>query len=42
MRRQISPDQKRRVEELNLDFVGFMKESKPFYPNKELGADLLG
>lgn len=42
VRRQISPDQKRRVEELNLDFVGFMKESKRFYPNKELGAALLG
>jgi cell division protein FtsI (penicillin-binding protein 3) len=42
VRRQISPDQKQRVEELNLDFVGFMKESKRFYPNKELGAALLG
>jgi cell division protein FtsI/penicillin-binding protein 2 len=42
VRRQVSPDQKRRVENLNLDGVGFMTESKRFYPNKELGAHLLG
>jgi cell division protein FtsI (penicillin-binding protein 3) len=42
VRRQVSPDQKRRVEELNLDGVGFMTESKRFYPNKELAAHLIG
>jgi len=42
VRRQASPDQKRRVEELNLDGVGFMKESRRFYPNKELAAHVLG
>ena len=42
VRRQVSPDQKRRVEQLNLDGVGFMKENKRFYPNKELGAHVLG
>src|SRR5262245_11642241 len=42
IRRQISPDQKRRVEDLNLDSVGFIKESKRFYPNRELAAHLLG
>jgi cell division protein FtsI (penicillin-binding protein 3) len=42
VRRQVSPDQKRRVEALNLDGVGFMTESKRFYPNKELAAHLLG
>ncbi len=42
VRRQVSPDQKHRVEQLNLDGVGFMKENKRFYPNKELGAHVLG
>jgi cell division protein FtsI (penicillin-binding protein 3) len=42
VRRQISPEQRRRVEALNLDGIGFMKESKRFYPNKELAAHLLG
>ncbi len=42
VRRQASPEQKRRVEELNLDGVGFMTESKRFYPNKELAAHLIG
>ena len=42
VRRQISPEQKRRVEELNLDSVGFITESKRFYPNRELAAHLLG
>ena len=42
VRRQVSLDQKRRVEDLNLEGVGFMTESKRFYPNKELAAHLLG
>jgi cell division protein FtsI (penicillin-binding protein 3) len=42
VRRQISPEQTRRVTTLNLDGVGFMKEDKRFYPNKELAAHLLG
>jgi cell division protein FtsI/penicillin-binding protein 2 len=42
VRRQVSPDQARRVAGLNLDGVGFIKESKRFYPNKELAAHLLG
>jgi cell division protein FtsI (penicillin-binding protein 3) len=42
VRRQVSPDDRRRVEDLNLDGVGFIKESKRFYPNKELGSHLLG
>ena len=32
----------RRVAALNLDGIGFVKESRRFYPNKELAAHLLG
>jgi cell division protein FtsI/penicillin-binding protein 2 len=42
VRRQISPEQARRVAALNLDGIGFMKEDRRFYPNKELAAHLLG
>jgi cell division protein FtsI (penicillin-binding protein 3) len=42
VKRQISPDQSRRVAALNLDGVGFLKESHRFYPNKDLAAHLLG
>jgi cell division protein FtsI (penicillin-binding protein 3) len=42
VRRQVSPDQAQRVTALNLDGIGFTTESKRFYPNKELGAHLLG
>ena len=33
VRRQVAPDQAERVAALNLDGVGFTKESKRFYPN---------
>src|ERR1700680_4875948 len=42
VRRQVSPDESRRVAALNLDGIGFIKESRRFYPNKELAAHLLG
>src|SRR5262245_2631245 len=42
VRRQVTPDEARRVAALNLDRVGFLKESRRFYPTKELGAHLLG
>jgi cell division protein FtsI (penicillin-binding protein 3) len=42
IRRQISPDQARRISELKLDGVGFIKENKRFYPNKDLASHLLG
>ncbi len=42
VRRQISPEQAKRVAELNLDGIGFLKESRRFYPNKELAAALIG
>ena len=42
VRRQATPDQARRVAELELEGVGFMKEGRRFYPNKELASHLLG
>jgi len=42
VRRQIGPDQAKRVAALNLDGIAFIRESKRFYPNKELAAHLLG
>lgn len=42
VRRQVSPDEARRVAALNLDGIGFLKETRRFYPNKELAAHLLG
>ena len=42
VRRQVSPEQARDVAALNLDGIGSIKESRRFYPNKELGAHLLG
>src|SRR3954464_9443091 len=42
IRRQVAPDQAERVAALNLGGIGVMKESKRFYPNKQLAAHLLG
>jgi cell division protein FtsI (penicillin-binding protein 3) len=42
VRRQVSPEEAKRVAALNLDGIGFFKESKRFYPNKELASQLLG
>jgi cell division protein FtsI (penicillin-binding protein 3) len=42
VRRQVSPDAARRVAALNLDGIGFIKESRRFYPNTHLAAHVLG
>lgn len=42
VRRQASPAQARAVAALNLDGVGFLKEHRRLYPNRELAAHLLG
>jgi cell division protein FtsI (penicillin-binding protein 3) len=42
VRRQISPEQAQRIQALNLDAVGFIRESKRFYPNLQLAAHLIG
>jgi cell division protein FtsI (penicillin-binding protein 3) len=42
VQRQVSPDRARRVADLQLEGVGFMKENRRFYPKKELASHLLG
>ena len=42
VRRKATPEQARRVAALDLKGIGFNKEDRRFYPNKELGAHLLG
>src|SRR4051812_29661873 len=42
VRRQVSPEEAHRVADLKLEGIGFVKESRRFYPNKELAAHLLG
>jgi len=42
VRRHVSPEEAQRVAALNLKEIGFIKEDRRFYPNKELAAHLLG
>jgi cell division protein FtsI (penicillin-binding protein 3) len=42
VRRRVTPLEARRVADLKLSGVGFMKESRRFYPNRELAAHVLG
>jgi cell division protein FtsI/penicillin-binding protein 2 len=42
VRRQVSPDQARRVAELQMEGIGFVRENQRRYPNRELAAHLLG
>ena len=42
VRRTVTPLEARKIAALNLSGIGFMKESRRFYPNKELAAHLLG
>jgi cell division protein FtsI (penicillin-binding protein 3) len=42
LRRQVSPEAARRVAELKLEGVGFLKESRRFYPKRELASHVLG
>ncbi|HVB37388.1 MAG TPA: penicillin-binding protein [Vicinamibacterales bacterium] len=42
VRRQVSPEDVRRVEALNLEGIGFVKQSRRFYPNRDLAAHVLG
>ena len=42
VQRQVSPAAAQRVAALQLDGVGFLKENRRYYPNKELAGHLLG
>jgi cell division protein FtsI (penicillin-binding protein 3) len=42
VRRRVSPDEARRIAALELEGIGFMKENRRFYPNRDLAAHLLG
>lgn len=42
VKRRVTPLEAKRVAALGLDGVRFMKESKRFYPNRELAANVLG
>jgi cell division protein FtsI (penicillin-binding protein 3) len=42
VRRQVTPEEAKRVADLKLDGIGFLTESRRYYPNKELAAHLVG
>lgn len=42
LQRQLPPDTARKIRGLNLDGIGFVKESKRFYPNGEVAAHVIG
>ena len=42
LKRRITPSQVRQVKDLKLEGIGFIEESKRFYPNKELASHCLG
>ncbi len=42
IRRRVTPEEARRVAALYLEGVGFLKENRRYYPNRELAAHLLG
>lgn len=42
VRRLVSSDQARAVAELKLEGIGFVKESRRYYPNRDLASQLLG
>jgi cell division protein FtsI (penicillin-binding protein 3) len=40
--RRISPDQAQKIKALELDGIGFVKETKRFYPNSEMAGAVIG
>jgi len=42
VRRQVTPEQARRIADLQLEGIGFLPESQRRYPNRELASHLLG
>ena len=42
LKRKINPDQKGKIEKLGIDGLGFVTESRRFYPKRELASSLVG
>ena len=42
VRKGANPDQVKRIADLQLEGIGFIKESRRFYPNRDLAAHILG
>ena len=42
VQRHVSVDTERRIRELDLKGIGFLKQNRRFYPNRELAAHLIG
>ena len=42
LQRKISPEEKRKIMDLEIDGLGFAAESRRFYPKRELASSLLG
>jgi len=42
LKRRISPSQSTKIKKLHLEGIGFIEESKRFYPNRELASNCLG
>ncbi|MEQ1758267.1 MAG: penicillin-binding transpeptidase domain-containing protein [Vicinamibacterales bacterium] len=42
VRRQVSPDEAQAVADLQLEGIGFMKESRRYYPKRQLASHVLG
>lgn len=42
LQRRLTPDVVKRIKELELDGIGFVKETKRFYPNSEIAAHVVG
>lgn len=42
LQRRLAPDQAQKIRELELEGIGFVKESKRFYPNKEMAGAVIG
>ncbi len=42
LRRQVNPDLARKIRELDINGIGFVKETRRFYPNSEVAAHVIG
>ena len=42
LKRKIDPDQKKKIEKLGFEGLGFVTESRRFYPKRELASSLVG